>query len=313
MPVKKDVKKTPAKKNVKKTPTKDYIPRAASVKKTTTSKSTKASITSKTTSRKSSTKPSSTSDATFGGLLKQTWEQYRTNFRQLAKFQLLLIVPLLLIAINQIYWLLKDAAVLTFLENPEAADFLSLISTNYFTITLILSTIYFGAYLFTSAGLMSATAKNKPLKYDNFISEAKMNWVDYTLFLILTVFFLVLLFMALVIPGIIFMIYWMFAFYIYFDKKTTRIDALKQSKEMITGNWWRVLGYLLLLMLVFAAVGLVVALITTPIALAILAVADSQTELITGIILETIENTISILMTPFTVLFFRNFYFKMRK
>lgn len=50
---------------------------------------------------------------------------------------------------------------------------------------------------------------------------------------------IVLLFLLLIIPGIIFMVYWYFFIYIVLDQNLSGMAALKKSKEMIKGHWWK--------------------------------------------------------------------------
>lgn len=59
--------------------------------------------------------------------------------------------------------------------------------------------------------------------------------ITYIIYIIL----IILLFLLLVIPGIIFMVYWFVFPYVVIDQKLSSMDALKKSKQMITGNWWR--------------------------------------------------------------------------
>lgn len=50
---------------------------------------------------------------------------------------------------------------------------------------------------------------------------------------------ILLLFLLLVIPGIFFMVYWYFFAYIVLDQNLKGMAALKKSKEMLTGHWWK--------------------------------------------------------------------------
>jgi len=50
---------------------------------------------------------------------------------------------------------------------------------------------------------------------------------------------LILLFLLLIIPGIIFLVYWYVFSSVVLDQHLSGMAALKKSKEMITGNWWR--------------------------------------------------------------------------
>ena len=60
-------------------------------------------------------------------------------------------------------------------------------------------------------------------------------FITYVIYIVL----IVLLFLLLVIPGIIFMVYWYVFSYVVLDQGLTGMAALKKSKEMITGNWWK--------------------------------------------------------------------------
>lgn len=59
--------------------------------------------------------------------------------------------------------------------------------------------------------------------------------ITYLIYIVL----LILLFVLLVVPGIIFMIYWYFFPYIVLDHNLSGMAALKKSKEMLLGHWWK--------------------------------------------------------------------------
>lgn len=56
-----------------------------------------------------------------------------------------------------------------------------------------------------------------------------------------------LLFLLLIIPGVIFMVYWYMASYIFLEHKTSFTASLSKSKEMIKGRWLKT--FLLLLVM----------------------------------------------------------------
>lgn len=58
-------------------------------------------------------------------------------------------------------------------------------------------------------------------------------------------------FIFLVIPGIVFMVWYAFSQYIVINQDVRPIDALKQSKQLVSGYFWPVLGRLVGLMLFF--------------------------------------------------------------
>lgn len=57
---------------------------------------------------------------------------------------------------------------------------------------------------------------------------------------------LALLFLLLIIPGIIFMVFWYVFPYIVLDQHLSGMAALKKSREMIRGNWWRTFALFLI-------------------------------------------------------------------
>jgi uncharacterized membrane protein len=52
--------------------------------------------------------------------------------------------------------------------------------------------------------------------------------------------------LLLVVPGIIFAVYWAFTQQIATLTDKSGRDAMKYSKELVKGRWWKVVGYSLL-------------------------------------------------------------------
>lgn len=52
-----------------------------------------------------------------------------------------------------------------------------------------------------------------------------------------------LLTLLLLIPGIIFSIYWQFIIFIAIDKQIYKKEALDYSKSLIKGHWWKVFSF----------------------------------------------------------------------
>lgn len=64
--------------------------------------------------------------------------------------------------------------------------------------------------------------------------------------MLIQVILLILLFLLLVIPGIIFMVYWYLSTFVVLDQHLSGMAALKKSKELVTGNWWKVFAVVLI-------------------------------------------------------------------
>jgi hypothetical protein len=63
-------------------------------------------------------------------------------------------------------------------------------------------------------------------------------------------FLLIFLFLLLIIPGIIFTVYWLFAEYIFVLKGERGMKALDYSKKITKGKWWKIFLYLFLASLI---------------------------------------------------------------
>lgn len=73
------------------------------------------------------------------------------------------------------------------------------------------------------------------LKDPNLKQKLWQLFITYIIYVIL----IILLFLLLIIPGIIFMVYWYFFAYVVLDQGLSNMAALKKSKEMIKGHWWK--------------------------------------------------------------------------
>lgn len=69
---------------------------------------------------------------------------------------------------------------------------------------------------------------------------------------------IILLFLLLIIPGIIFMVYWYFFAYIVLDQNLKGVAALKKSKEMLKGHWWKTFAIFVIAVVISAVISSVV-------------------------------------------------------
>ncbi len=120
------------------------------------------------------------------------------------------------------------------------------------------------------------------------------------------------------------MIFWIFGIYVYFDQKKGIMESLKTSKNLVKGRWWRVLGYLILLILIYLALSIAISLIafilTLPFNLmdGISFLQSDKPMTPTYFIASTIINSLgklalSLIATPFGLIFFRNLYNDFKK
>jgi len=169
-----------------------------------------------------------------GELLKQAIEIYKSGFKKFIVLQfvpLFSIVPFIIILVS---WgglniILKNSLNLSIANIISAAlGFLALIFAIFLS---LLSQI--GILLFL---------KNfdKAKKIKELIVEARpflINFISVSLLVGLVCFFGLILF---IIPGIIWVVWFSFAIYVYIFEGIKGWSALKRSKELVKGHWWPV-------------------------------------------------------------------------
>lgn len=63
-------------------------------------------------------------------------------------------------------------------------------------------------------------------------------------------------FILLIIPAILFFVWFTFSYYVLINENISGIDAMKRSKALVSGRWWAVFGRLVALMLLGLIMGL---------------------------------------------------------
>ncbi len=161
-------------------------------------------------------------------LLKQAWEIYKVNYKKLIEvslFPLLAAIPIMV--------LLLVFKVL----NPTNTAIIVLFGV------LGAAAVVFFIYLAVSAqaGFLQMI-KNLNLGVMEAINEGrKLFWSYFGLSLLIMV--LVLLWaILLIIPGIIFGVYYSFGIYVLVFEGLTGMAAIRRSKQLVKNNWWGVVG-----------------------------------------------------------------------
>lgn len=117
-------------------------------------------------------------------------------------------------------------------------------------------------------------------------------FITYIIYIVL----IVLLFLLLIVPGIIFMVYWYVFSYVVLDQGLSGMAALKRSKEMISGNWWRTFALVVIMIILSAITSSIVSSIS------------SGSELIAGLLMAIVSSLISIYFGYVAVAY----YFKLK-
>jgi hypothetical protein len=95
----------------------------------------------------------------------------------------------------------------------------------------------------------------KTITFEKALSKALSRWLPAIGTNIVMGIFLVGLFLLFIAPGVIFIVYWSFAMMVVLFEDKSFLHALKFSKAVVEGRWWRTLGILLAFSILSAVFG----------------------------------------------------------
>lgn len=239
---------------------------------------------------------------TFGSIFNNAKKAFSKESSDLLKygFWFLALIPILSELVRAIFfkfsYLEEEALEAYLIANPEAAGGYLLFSVVFGIITAVLATA-FSIYL-----AKSAINKKVSLK-----ESWSYFWPYVAISLVLMIYVSGLL-ILLIIPGIIFVVYWSVAMYSFLDEKkgTKKIhDSLRNSYNLVKDNWWRTVGYGVLLSLIIAVIYLLLGFV-----FGILAFISSSIWMIA--VSSMVSTLISVPITIFTVLFYGKYYLALK-
>jgi uncharacterized membrane protein len=231
----------------------------------------------------------------FGDLFDKTIKDIKGNFKNYIIIMLLFsFIPFVLYDIYSYFYPMGEEINLNFLKHIILISIMSLISS-ISTISIIYSSI------------------KKEKDWKESVRKSLNYYPIIILGSIIVTLFLIPLFMLLIIPGLIFSIYWLLFIYVIIDENEKIMKSLKRSKFLIKGHWWNVFGKILLIILIFIGIIILVMiffalLILTPYLL--LKGLQSLNDL--DIVMNILINITTILFTLFYILFMKNLYFNLK-
>lgn len=246
----------------------------------------------------------------FGDIFSLSWNEYKSNFKLYSKLILLFsfIPSLIYYALIQ-YYNFKTGYV---------QDIGLVLTSICLSVILLLITV-----LATIGILSSSIYKVKDFSKTKLL--LKKYYLKYILFNLVLFVFLLPLFLLLIVPGIIFAVFWSFGAVVLIAENKKAREALKRSHELVNGKWWTVLGYTILLGLISAAIGLGFGVIKIPTYIWLLIdttnnpglYADGSLPTMVSLIhawVSQIANLLAQFVTvPLSLLFIKNFYLSLKK
>ncbi len=250
----------------------------------------------------------------FEYIFKKSYSEYKKNFKNIFLLSLIFIgIPLILSTLIFSFYIFKNQDFYNGFINNQPTN-LPIFYTSLFLGIFIVGLIYSIFYFIFGAGIVKESITGK-FNFHKTINSGKNNFWKLVWFFIVVSFFLMLLFLALIIPGIIFAIYWSVAVFAYFESKKTIIESLKTSFNMVKGNWWKIFVYSVLMSILGIIVSFVLSIVIVPTELLIYISENPSANLLTiNIILNVISNFLFNLITiPFFILFCKNIYLELKK
>lgn len=256
----------------------------------------------------------------FWNLFNKSLKEYRTNFRSIFSFLLIFkFLPALVWIIGLFllgYW---NTDALTSLLIP-GSQFNG--SPFFLAIFLVGASLYslisLALYLFVCTGLTKLSLEKKTFRYKDLVAGAEGSYFKYLGLFFINILFLIGLFLLLIVPGIIFWVYWIFAYCILYDQKAGIRESLKKSRLLVKGRWWKVFGYFLLSVLLVGFVSWGISLISSPLSFYSLSVIAHGETLSLGYyslisLATSILNFVNLLLTvPIWIIFLKNMYFELK-
>lgn len=203
----------------------------------------------------------STNEKTFSLLLKEAWNVYTNNFAFFLTLVVVFTLPFELIT------------VLTLPETSFFADFDAPISTGPLAvvgnISLILGMV---ASIILAAAVIVGTHRamnGKSIDFKQILQESRPYWWPLFGTMIIFAALLILLTLALIIPAIVFGVYWTFVLPIVVLGNKRFYAALKESKRLVRGRWWQVFGNFFMIFLMMIPIALILFIPTAPLVQAV--------------------------------------------
>ena len=256
------------------------------------------------------------SEITFGSLFSKTVDDYKNNFKPIFLLSFWFIgIPQLILMIINILQAYSNETIREFVLNPNMINQGEFPWTYVITNAILLIPAILIA-LFVYASLTGVSLKKSRFTFAEAKKTGSSFYFSYLGFVIVSIIFLAGLFLLLIIPGIIFLVYWIFGAYVLYYEKKGVLASLKRSRQIVKGKWWKTFGYLILMALLTGAVMFV---ITLPVQMIQLIFTLGNIKMtfnyfILISLLRVISNFIAYLIaTPFFILFFKNFYLELKK
>lgn len=252
-------------------------------------------------------------DINFGDLFSRTLTLFKKHFWFLAP--ILFIFMFLPSVVKEVYYVFNPVDTSLFI-NETTGTIIWPVFTDFFAVSSLISLAIWLLTIFGSVSIIYFFIHGTKAKsIGELLSLASTRYFKVLALLILVGLMLIPLYLAIIIPGIIFSLYWVFSQYFVIDENEKIINSIRRSYHLVKGNWWATFVKLLLLGLIIFGV-VVASLIIMVIVFLILQGSSFFLEGLTPVnamISVIVDNLLYAVLTLFSLIFTVNLYKDMKE
>ena len=235
----------------------------------------------------------------FGEIFNEAFAAYKKHFSLFIKVSFILyFIPTLILGGTYVWFALT---------NPQNTMMIELLDN----LNGIISAIFTMLLTFTVIKILLVKRTKEELSVGEALKEGSQHFGEGIVLSIIMGFALIFLYLLFIIPGIIFSIYWTFAFYALITDKVGFKKAMSHSKQVVKGRWWTVAWYSFLQGLIVGLVSMIV-LLPVYVVTVVMGVFAKNLYLIGGVTL-IITAIVQMLVLPFSLTFMEKFYLSLKE
>ncbi|MFH0876222.1 MAG: hypothetical protein V1859_09870 [archaeon] len=194
-----------------------------------------------------------------------------------------------------------------FFKNPAAIAGLGIIAVILIALYIVTVILYCLMYI-SIVKMIAIRRENKNPTFSEIFHESKKFLGSYTGLMFVMGFALIGLFLLLIVPGIIFAVFWIFAPFALISDGKGVMESMAYSKKLVTGRWWTVFGYHLLFILIMVGISFGLNLV-----IFLPVVFLNFIPLLGPIISNILQCAVTMLLMPFGIIFLELFYQKLKE
>lgn len=243
----------------------------------------------------------------FGSVLSATFDEYKKHFSVFIRILLVLyLLPNAVLAIlSQVFaYSVKEASLTNNLASLYTVGIAGVAVLLLFT---IFSVLLIWLMNISIIKIVTYRRASQEVTLQKIFEDAKKSLAGYAGLSLLQGLAILCLIILLIIPGIIFSVFWSFSAYFLILENKGITESMKESKQLVKGRWWKVFGYSLLFGLIVFGLAFGAGLV-----ISILSIFLNMIPYAGPVIAQVLSDSISMFFIPLGVIFYQIFYERLK-